>query len=150
MKPFFFFVFTLCSVMKVFKQWCKFLSVKFAFALVYSFLFKAARRREWSKCFKQLSLGFDVLKGGVSWKPSLNWCYQTSKRQWWIMYSPAFVFGININKANHTETLPVLIQLGSYLRDCDMHISIRTRIPNGQAPEFWSGNNTYQHFGRWL
>lgn len=72
--------------MKVFKQWCKFLSVKFAFALVYSFLFKAARRRQWSKCFKQLSLGFDVLKGGVSWKPSLNWCYQTSKRQWWIMY----------------------------------------------------------------
>lgn len=52
------------------------------------------------------------------------------------MDSPAFVFGSNINKANHTETLPVLIQLGSYLRDCDMHISIRTWIPNGQAPEF--------------
>lgn len=105
---------------------------------------------EGSGSFEELSSGFVVLKGRMSWNVSVKWCYLPRKRQWWIIYSPAFVFGRYINKGKKIKTLAFFLiwKVTIETVKCIFQLVPGSQIYKAQNSGFLSVNKNYSIYDK--
>lgn len=105
---------------------------------------------EGSRSFEELSSGFVVLKGRMSWKVSFNWCYLPRKRQRWIICNPAFVFGRYTNKGKKIKTLPFLLiwKVTIETVKCIFQLVPGSQIYKAQSSGFVSVNKNYSIYDK--